>query len=103
MVKRGLEIAAAGGHNVAMFGPPGTGKTYNTVLEAAKIVTGNESISYDEALKVFNDNLHNQIEFITFHQNYSYEDFIQGLRPDTENGNSLTFEKKEFSFLNYQT
>ncbi len=25
--KRGLEIAAAGGHNVAMWGPPGTGKT----------------------------------------------------------------------------
>lgn len=25
--KRGMEIAAAGGHNVAMFGPPGTGKT----------------------------------------------------------------------------
>lgn len=26
-IKRGLEIAAAGGHNVAMYGPPGTGKT----------------------------------------------------------------------------
>ncbi len=25
--KRGLEISAAGGHNIAMFGPPGTGKT----------------------------------------------------------------------------
>lgn len=25
--KRGLEIAACGGHNIAMFGPPGTGKT----------------------------------------------------------------------------
>lgn len=25
--KRGLEIAAAGGHNIAMYGPPGTGKT----------------------------------------------------------------------------
>ncbi len=27
MAKRGLEIAAAGGHNIVLFGPPGTGKT----------------------------------------------------------------------------
>jgi hypothetical protein len=84
--------------NQILYGPPGTGKTYNTVLEAAKIVTGNETISYDEALKVFNENLNNQIEFITFHQNYSYEDFIQGLRPDTENGKDLSFEKKDGVF-----
>jgi tetratricopeptide (TPR) repeat protein len=84
--------------NQILYGPPGTGKTYNTVLEAAKIVTGNETISYDEALKIFNDNLGNQIEFITFHQNYSYEDFIQGIRPDTENGKELTFEKKDGVF-----
>lgn len=84
--------------NQILYGPPGTGKTYNTVLEAAKIVTGNEAISYDEALRVFNKNLNNQIEFITFHQNYSYEDFIQGLRPDTENGSNLTFEKKDGVF-----
>lgn len=84
--------------NQILYGPPGTGKTYNTVLEAAKIVTGNENITYDEALRVFNENLHNQIEFITFHQNYSYEDFIQGLRPDTENGSALTFEKKDGVF-----
>lgn len=84
--------------NQILYGPPGTGKTYHTILEAAKIVTGNENISYEDALNVFNTNLHNQIEFITFHQNYSYEDFIQGLRPDTENGNALTFEKKDGVF-----
>ena len=84
--------------NQILYGPPGTGKTYNTVLEAAKIVTGNETISYDEALQVFNKNLNNQVEFITFHQNYSYEDFIQGLRPDTENGSNLTFDKKDGVF-----
>ncbi|WP_264550270.1 McrB family protein [Flavobacterium sp. N2820] len=84
--------------NQILYGPPGTGKTYNTVLEAAKIVTGNETINYDEALKIFNENLNNQIEFITFHQNYSYEDFIQGLRPDTENGKELSFEKKDGVF-----
>lgn len=84
--------------NQILYGPPGTGKTYHTVLEAAKIVTGNETISYDGALQVFNENLNNQIEFITFHQNYSYEDFIQGLRPDTENGKDLSFEKKDGVF-----
>lgn len=84
--------------NQILYGPPGTGKTYNTILEAAKIITGDEKIGFDEALDVFNTNLHNQIEFITFHQNYSYEDFIQGLRPDTENGNALTFDKKDGVF-----
>jgi 5-methylcytosine-specific restriction protein B len=84
--------------NQILYGPPGTGKTYNTVLEAAKIITGNELITYDEALRVFKANLDDQIEFITFHQNYSYEDFIQGLRPDTENGSALTFEKKDGVF-----
>lgn len=84
--------------NQILYGPPGTGKTYNTVLEAAKIVSGNDAISYDDALKIFNDNLGNHIEFITFHQNYSYEDFIQGIRPDTKNEKELTFEKKDGVF-----
>jgi 5-methylcytosine-specific restriction protein B len=84
--------------NQILYGPPGTGKTYHTVLEAAKIITGNKNIPYEEALKEFKANLDHQIEFITFHQNYSYEDFIQGLRPDTENGSALTFEKKDGVF-----
>ena len=84
--------------NQIFYGPPGTGKTYRTVLEAAKIISGDEDIKYDEALAIFNENLGGQIEFITFHQNYSYEDFIQGLRPDTENASILTFEKKDGVF-----
>ena len=84
--------------NQIFYGPPGTGKTYNTVLEAAKIITGDESISYDKALEVFNNQLGDQIEFITFHQNYSYEDFIQGLRPETEGEGVLSFYKKDGVF-----
>lgn len=47
-VKRGLEIAAAGGHNIAMYGPPGTGKTM-----LAKAFTGIlPPLSEKEALEV---------------------------------------------------
>ncbi len=75
-----------------------SGKTYNTILRAAQIIENRVIDSYDEALEVFKANLHDKIEFITFHQNYSYEDFIQGLRPDTENDNQLTFERKDGVF-----
>lgn len=79
--------------NTILYGPPGTGKTYNTVLMAAEIIENREIQSYEEALKIFKTNLHYKIEFITFHQNYSYEDFIQGLRPETDNKSSLVFDK----------
>ncbi|MFW5871966.1 MAG: McrB family protein [bacterium] len=84
--------------NTIFYGPPGTGKTYNTVLRAAEIIANKAIDSYDEALRIFKSKLHDQIEFITFHQNYSYEDFIQGLRPDTENDKQLTFERKDGVF-----
>lgn len=89
--------------NTIFYGPPGTGKTYNTILRAAEIIENRKIDSYEEAKRIFKDNLHNQIEFITFHQNYSYEDFIQGLRPDIENSKQLTFEKKDGIFVKIAT
>ncbi|MBI3075095.1 MAG: YifB family Mg chelatase-like AAA ATPase, partial [Parcubacteria group bacterium] len=46
--KRGLEIAAAGGHNIAFFGPPGTGKT----LLAKAFASILPPLSFAEALEV---------------------------------------------------
>ncbi len=46
--KRGLEIAAAGGHNVAMYGPPGTGKTM--LAKAFRHIL--PPLSFDEMLEV---------------------------------------------------
>ncbi|MFN5317597.1 MAG: AAA family ATPase, partial [Bacteroidia bacterium] len=84
--------------NSIFYGPPGTGKTYNTVRRAAELIEERIIEDYSEALHVFNKHLHTRIEFITFHQNYSYEDFIQGLRPDTNSGGQLSFEKKDGIF-----
>lgn len=46
--KRGLEIAAAGGHNLAMYGPPGTGKTMLARAFAGLL----PPLSYEEVLEV---------------------------------------------------
>ena len=84
--------------NTIFYGPPGTGKTYNTILRAAQIIEERQINDYSDALQIFNENLGTRIEFITFHQNYSYEDFIQGLRPDIENESELRFERKDGVF-----
>lgn len=71
--------------NQILFGPPGTGKTYNSIDLAVKIATG---ISLDhKSNKSEFDRLRSEgiIEFVTFHQNYTYEDFMVGIRPDIEN------------------
>lgn len=73
--------------NQILYGPPGTGKTYNTVLKAMSIIdnTDYKDVSEEQysTLKTRFDELKQagQIEFITFHQSYSYEEFVEGIKP----------------------
>lgn len=76
--------------NLILYGPPGTGKTYETVSKSVKIIDGHHDEDYETTLKRYKV-LKNEgrIEFITFHQSYSYEEFIEGIKPETENGNVI--------------
>lgn len=71
--------------NQILYGPPGTGKTYNTINKALEIVD-NEFYTKNigdrklltEKFEEYKKN--GQIEFITFHQSYGYEEFVEGIK-----------------------
>ena len=86
--------------NIILYGPPGVGKTHNyqrliSMIEEGKeqkeifdTITDNETNQKTELSKASFQKIKDEkrVEFVSFHQSYSYEDFIEGFRP-TEKGN----------------
>ena len=68
--------------NQILYGPPGTGKTYSAIKKALEIIEGNASNDKSK-FKSYAEN--GQIKFVTFHQSYGYEEFIEGIKPILNN------------------
>ncbi len=84
--------------NTILFGPPGTGKTWEAVSHAVAIMDGKapEELAQTEARKNVKARFaelgeEERVEFVTFHQNYAYEDFIEGIGPVLDR-NDLRYE-----------
>jgi 5-methylcytosine-specific restriction protein B len=70
---------------VILYGPPGTGKTWTTIERALQIILGADEVARmsdaERGLRFRGLLEGRRIEFVTFHQSYGYEEFVEGIRP----------------------
>ncbi|WP_234400117.1 McrB family protein [Campylobacter concisus] len=85
--------------NQILYGSPGTGKTYSTVIKAIEIIEERKvdiSETRNDLKNKFDEYIRSrQIKFITFHQSYGYEEFVEGIKPlfDSKNEDGdITYE-----------
>lgn len=91
--------------NQILYGPPGTGKTYGVVDEALRVLdpallAAHPGSTGRTARKARYDALAaaGQVSFVTFHQSFGYEDFIEGIKPVFADG-QLRYELEDGLFL----
>lgn len=90
--------------NQILYGPPGTGKTYETINKALEILVKFKEIDsipetrkeQNKLFREFKDK--GQIAFITFHQSFSYEEFVEGIKPNADNPQNMTYEVRNGIF-----
>ncbi|MGJ0331924.1 AAA family ATPase [Aliarcobacter cryaerophilus] len=88
--------------NQILYGSPGTGKTYNTINKAIEIIDSDfyQQNKYNRvALKERFEEYKKagQIEFITFHQSFSYEEFVEGIKANTTD-NQISYDVEDGIF-----
>ncbi len=113
LVESDVEIEPEVSKNLILFGPPGTGKTYTTIEEAVKLADPVSYLmlledfegdvgSFREALREQYQDLveRNRIVFTTFHQSFTYEDFVEGLKADTDENGNIKYTVEDGVFKN---
>lgn len=96
-MKSSLSMSPSVPLNQILYGPPGTGKTYATVEAALEILDpaflASQRGDRLALKKRFDEFVANgRVRFVTFHQSFAYEDFVEGLRAESDPNGQLRYK-----------
>ena len=112
-----LSSSADSSLNTILYGPPGTGKTYHSIQAAVKAAepemysalgidesSGSTPEQRAELTRLYKELYDSgRIRFVTFHQSYGYEEFVEGLKASSDDGNiSYDVEDGVFKAISIQ-
>ena len=83
---------------IVLYGPPGTSKTF-TARKIAVQMLSKESVDDKNISELFK-NFQNEgvVDLVQFHPSYSYEDFVQGIKPTTNPNGSISYQVRDGIF-----
>ena len=84
---------------IILYGPPGTSKTFNAKKVAVEMLLEKEFNEPKEIADKFKElQLQNKVDLVQFHPSYSYEDFVQGIKPYTDDKGVISYQVRDGIF-----
>ncbi len=86
-------------HNIVFTGAPGTGKTYLArQIANFKVLDKTDIETLSDTEKAI---IKERVGFVQFHPSYDYTDFVEGLRPISDDNGNVGFERKDGIFKEF--